>query len=126
MAFYFSLRDMVDKLTLRTVRNWEKTRDMSDKNMGVYRNFISCKYDGSFHVKIRDNAVSQRINRSDITVITFTGDQRPEFILSEYRKLDAMEKLFLTSKTYSGGEPLMVHSTDTLRGEMFLNLIAFH
>jgi hypothetical protein len=72
--------------------------------MGSYSKFISWKYDTTFHVKIRDNDVSQRINRCGITIIIFTGDNDLEFILSEYRKRDAVEKMFMSSKTYSGGD----------------------
>ncbi len=75
-------------------------------------------------MKVRDNAVSQRVNRCGITVITFTGDHDAEYILSQYRKRDAVEKLFMSSKTFTGGEPLRVHGMDTLQGEMFVNLIA--
>ena len=64
------------------------------------------------------------MNRCGITVITFTGDHDAKYILSEHRKRDAVEKLFMLSKTFTGGEPLRVHSMDALRGEMFANLIA--
>ena len=91
--------------------------------MGPYRNFISFRYDGSFFIRIRDNAVSERVNRCGITVITFTGDHDAEYTLSEYRKRDAVEKLFMSSKTFTGGEPVRVHGMDALRREMFVNLI---
>ena len=123
-VFYSSLKERMDRLSSRTVRKWEKPRDVCDDIMGPYRNFISFRYDGSFHIRIRDNAVSQRVNRCGITVITFTGDHDAEYVLSEYRKRDAVEKLFMSSKTFTGGEPLRVHGMDALRGEMFVNLIA--
>ncbi len=75
-AFYSSLKERIDRLSSRTVRKWEKTNEVCDDIMGPYRNFISFRYDNSFHVKIKDNAVSQRINRCGITVLTFTGDHR--------------------------------------------------
>ena len=80
-VFYSSLKERMDRLSSRTVRKWEKPRDVSDDIMGPYRNFISFWYDGSFHIRIRDNAVSQRVNRCGITVITFTGDHDGEYIL---------------------------------------------
>ena len=123
-VFYSSLKERMDRLSSRTVRKWEKPRDVCDDIMGPYRNFISFRYDGSFHIRIRDNAVSQRVNRCGITVITFTGDHNAEYVLSEYRKRDAVEKLFMSSKTFTGGEPLRVHGIDALRGEMFVNLIS--
>ena len=85
--------------------------------------FISWRHDGSFHVRVRDNAVSQRVNRCGITIITFTGDHDAQYVLSEYKKRDSVEKLFLSSKTFAGGEPLRDHGMETLRGEMFVNLI---
>ncbi|MGP6238841.1 IS1634 family transposase [Cuniculiplasma sp. SKW4] len=123
-VFYSSLKERMDRFSTRTVRKWEKPGDVCDDIMGPYRNFISFRYDGSFHIRIRDNAVSQRVNRCGITVITFTGDHDSEYVLSEYRKRDAVEKLFMSSKTFTGGEPLRVHGMDALRGEMFVNLIA--
>ena len=123
-VFYSSLKERMDRLSSHTVRKWEKPRDVCDDIMGPYRNFISFRYDGSFHIRIRDNAVSQRVNRCGITVITFTGDHNAEYVLSEYRKRDAVEKLFMSSKTFTGGEPLRVHGIDALRGEMFVNLIS--
>ncbi len=42
---------------------------------------------------------------------------------SEYKKRDSVEKLFLSSKSFAGGEPLRNHGMETLRGEMFVNLI---
>ena len=102
-VFYSSLKERMDRLSSRTVRKWEKPRDVCDDTMGPYRNFISFRYDGSFHIRIRDNVVSQRVNRCGITVITFTGDHDAEYILSEYRKRDAVEKQFMSSKTFTGG-----------------------
>ena len=112
------------RLSSRTVRKWEKPNDVCDDIMGPYRNFLSFRYDGSFHIRRRDNAVSQGVSRRGITVITFTGDHDAEYTLSEYRKRDAVEKLFMSSKTFTGGEPVRVHSMDALRVEMFVNPIA--
>lgn len=123
-VFYSSLKERMDRLSSRTVRKWEKPRDVCDDTMGPYTNFISFRYDGSFFIRIRDNAVSQRVNRCGITVITFTGDHDAEYTLSEYRKRDAVEKLFMSSKTFTGGEPVRVHGRDALGVEMFVNLIA--
>ena len=62
-AFYSSLKERMDRLSSRTLRKWETPGDVCDEIMGPYRNFISFRYDGSFHVRVRDNAVSQRLNR---------------------------------------------------------------
>ena len=73
---------------------------------------------------ISDTAVSQRLDRYNITVITFIGDHNAYFVLSGYRRMNAVETLFMSSSTFTGGEPLKVHGMDALRGEMFVNLIA--
>ena len=122
-VFYSSLKERMDRLSSRTVRKWEKPRDVCDGTMDPYRNFISFRYDGSFFIRIRDNAVSQRVNRCGIIVITFTGDHDAEYTLSEYRKRDAVEKLFMSSKTFTVGEPVRVHGMYALIREMFVNLI---
>ena len=123
-VFYSSLKERIDMLSSYIVKKWEKPKDVCDDIMGPYRNFTSFRYDGSFHIKIRDNAISQRINRCGITIIVFTGDHDAEYVLSEYRKRDAVEKLFMSSKTFSLGNKLRVHGRDALRGEMFVNLIS--
>ncbi|MGC8645561.1 MAG: IS1634 family transposase [Thermoplasmata archaeon] len=124
LAFYSALQDRIDKLSTRRVRRWERPRDVCEEIMGPYANFISWRYDSSFHIKVRDNAVSQRVNRCGITIIAFTGDHDAQYILSEYRKRDSLEKMFPSPKTFAGGEPLRVQSMDALRGHMFVNLIA--
>ena len=123
VSFYSALHDRMDQLSRRKVRRWEKPREIAGEIMGPYLSFISWKHDGSFHVRVRDNAVSQRVNRCGITIITFTGDHDAQYVLSEYKKRDSVEKLFLSSKSFAGGEPLRDHGMETLRGEMFVNLI---
>lgn len=124
ISFYSALQERIERISSRSVRKWERPREVCEEIMGQYVRFISWKYDGSFHVNVRDNAVSQRVNRCGITIITFTGDHDAPYVLSEYRKRDSVEKLFLSSKTFTGGEPLRVHSMETLKGHMFVNLIA--
>ncbi len=45
-VFYSSLKERIDMLPSRTVRRWEKPRDVCDDIMGPYRNFIFFRYDG--------------------------------------------------------------------------------
>ncbi len=123
-SFYSALYDRIERMRKRSVRKWEKPSDIVEEIMGPYRNFIFWKYNGSFIVRIKENAVSQRINRSGIVIIAFTGDHDASHVLMEYRKRDSVEKLFLASKSFIGAEPLRVHSMETLRGLMFVNLIA--
>ncbi|MEM0134947.1 MAG: hypothetical protein QXU18_06940 [Thermoplasmatales archaeon] len=123
IAIYPNLQERMEKLSRRDMRKWEKPSDIVDDIMGPYRSFISWKYDGMFHLNVRDNAISQRMNRCGITIIIYAGDHDASYVLSAYRKRDSMEKLFLLSKSYSGGEPLRVHNMETLSGHLFVNLI---
>ena len=123
-VFYSSLKERMDRHYSRNIRKWEKPRDVCDYIIDPYRNFISFQYGGSYHIRIRDNAVLQRVNRCGITVRTFSSDHDVEYMLSECRKRDAVERLFISSKTFTEGEPLRVHGMDALRGEMLVNLIA--
>ena len=86
--------------------------------------FIMCLNELRFQLWIRDTAVSQRLSRYNITVITFIGDHNAYFVLSGYRRMNAVETLFMSSRAFTGGEPLRVHGMDALRGELFVNLIA--
>ena len=42
----------------------------------------------------------------------------------QYRKRDSVEKLFLSSKSFLGAEPLRVHGLETLRGNLFVNMVS--
>ena len=66
----------------------------------------------------------QYINRWGITIIAFTGDYTTEYVLSQYRKRNAVEKLFKRSKTFTGGEPVKVHGMNAPMGERFVDPIA--
>lgn len=123
IAFYSALQERMERLSGRSVRKWEKPLKVVNDIMGPYRQFISWKYNGTFQLKVRDSSVSQRINRCGITIIVYTGDLDAPYVLSEYRKRDSVEKLFLSSKSFAGGEPLRVHGIETLYGHLFVNLI---
>ena len=41
-----------------------------------------------------------------------------------YRKRDSVEKLFLSSKSFLGAEPLRVHGLEALRGTLFVNIVS--
>ncbi|MHB8395585.1 MAG: IS1634 family transposase [Thermoplasmataceae archaeon] len=123
-SFYSSLHSRVETLRNRKARKWEKPSDIVDEVMSGYRNFISWRYSDGFILKMKENTISQRVNRCGITIIAFTGDHDACEILDEYRKRDSVEKMFIASKSFTGAEPLRVHSLETLRGELFVNLIA--
>ena len=46
------------------------------------------------------------------------------YVLSECRKRNSVEKLFLSSMSFSDGEPLRVHDMETLNGHLFVKLIS--
>ena len=117
-VFYSSLKERMGSLSSRTLMKWVKPSEVSDDLMDQYRNFLPSRYDGSFSVRVRDNAVSQRVNRCGITIIAFTGDHAAEYMLSKYRKMDTVEKLFMSSMTFTGGEPVRVHGMDALRRDV--------
>ncbi len=126
-GFYLSLHERTESLKKRKVREYERPKYVAEEIMGQYMRFVSWKHSresGSFTVKMRENAVSQRVNRCGITIITSTGEHDPSDLLMQYRKRDSVEKLFLFSKSFLGSEPLRVHSTATLKGHLFVNMIA--
>ena len=45
-------------------------------------------------------------------------------VLTQYRKRDSVEKLFLSSKSFLGADPLRVHGMETLKGHMFVNIVS--
>ena len=42
----------------------------------------------------------------------------------QYRKRDSVEKLYLFSKSFLGAEPLRVHGLETLKGNLFVNIVS--
>lgn len=126
-AFYVSLHGKIENLRKRELREYEKPAYVVEEIMGGYLNFIRWKYDwnsNAFTVRIKENAVSQRVNRCGITINAFTGEYDSADLLKQYRKRYSVEKLFLSSKSYPGAEPLRVHSLETLRGILFINIVA--
>ena len=55
------------------------------------------------------------MSRYGIMAITFAGNHNAEDVLSGYHKMDAVEKLFTSSKTFKRGEPVRVPGMDALR-----------
>ena len=101
-AFYLSLHGKIEHLRKRQLRRYEKPVYVAEEIMGGYLNFITWKYDrdsNTFTVRIKENAVSQRVNRCGITIIAFTGEYDSADLLMQYRKRDSVEKLFLSSKS---------------------------
>lgn len=123
-AFYSSLYARIDRIKDRKIRKYERIKEIAAEIMGPYLHFISWKYEDKFIVNIREKAVSQRVNRCGITILTFLGDFNSVDALTMYRERDSVEKLFLNSKSFLGAEPLRVHGMDTLKGHLFVNLIA--
>ncbi len=124
ISFYSSLHGRIERLKSRKLNKWENPYNVVNDIMSSYRSYISWKYSSGFNIKVKENAVSQRVNRCGITVITYTGEYDATTILERYRKRDSVEKLFLSSKSFLGAEPLRVHSMETLRGVLFLNLVS--
>ena len=126
-AFYLTLHGKIEHLRKRQLRRYEKPVYVVEEIMGGYLNFITWKYDrdsNTFTVRIKENAVSQRVNRCGITIIAFTGEYDPTDLLMQYRKRDSVEKLFLSWKSFLGAEPLRVHGLETLRGNLFVNIVS--
>ena len=127
LEYPYSRKSMFLECDENDVREYEKPAYVVEEIMGGYLNFIRWKYDwnsNAFTVRIKENAVSQRVNRCGITINAFTGEYDSADLLKQYRKRYSVEKLFLSSKSYPGAEPLRVHSLETLRGILFVNIVA--
>lgn len=123
----FTQRLMNVKATLesKAVQNWRSHRSVFEKIAGRLKNYLVYEFkDGRYKVSFKDNAVSQRINRMGMYILTYKGDFTADECLQAYRERDVVEKGFDQLKNDVKKIPLGVKKDQTLRGLLFIYFIA--
>jgi len=108
-----------------SIQNWKSHRSVFEKLAGSLENYLSYEFkDGRYKVWFNDNAVSRRVNRMDMYLITYKGSFGADECLLTYRERDVVEKGFDQLKNDVKKIPLSVKKDQTLRGLLFIYFIA--
>ena len=107
------------------IQNWKNHRSVFEKTAGSLENYLSYEFkDGKYKVWFKDNAVSRRINRMGVYLLTYKGNFGADECLLTYRERDVVEKGFDQLKNDVKKIPLGVKKDDTLRGLLFIYFVA--
>ena len=123
--FYIRLHDLKQKLERLKIPRWRKPDDFFKEWAGKFSNYFSWHVQGNqFVVEIRNNAVSQRVNRMGKQIILSHGPLDWKECLTVYRERDYIEKTFRTLKQDLQVIPLNVKKESTMKGFLFVTFIS--
>ena len=95
-----------------------------EKARGFGNFFESNVIDNRFDVTIKQNAVTQRMNKMGKYILFYSGDFDWLKCLSFYRERDEIEKSFKALKNEIDILPLNTHSEKTTRGFIFIAFLS--
>jgi len=113
-----------DLLKARLHKNSNPHAVFKDKAQG-FGNFFDWKViDNRFDVAIKQNAVTQRMNKMGKYILFYSGDFDWMKCLSLYREREEIEKSFKALKNEIDILPLNTHSEKTTRGFIFIAFLS--
>lgn len=122
-SFYkrlYEVKEALEKLEPKQRGIKERIEEIA----GAYKNYLSISVSGAgLKVKIRKNAVSQRLNRMGMFVLLYRGQISWQECLSIYRSKDIVEKGFEILKNDLEVRTPQVKKESTLRGLLFVCFI---
>jgi len=111
-------------LKVRLKKNSNPQVVFKEKARG-FGNFFECNVvDNRFDVSIKQNAVTQRMNKMGKYILFYSGDFDWLKCLSLYRERDEIEKSFKALKNEIDILPLNTHSEKTTRGFIFIAFLS--
>ena len=123
--FYSRLHTVMECLKNRKLKDWEKPVQVFEnisKEVSGYLHWRVQK--GRFEVNVKDNAVSQRVNRMGFTVILQRGNHSWDEALGWTRERDAIEKMFKQLKNDIEATPVRAHKTEVTKGWIFITFLS--
>ncbi|MEM4308037.1 MAG: IS1634 family transposase [Thermoplasmata archaeon] len=124
-TFYKRLHNIVERLRNVRLMEWMKPEEVVEEIAGELKQYIEVKVKNfRYEVKIKRNAVLQRINRIGKFILVHSEEFTWDECLSHYRGKDIVEKGFEILKNHIGTLPLNVHKDTTLRGLLFICFLA--
>lgn len=122
-SFYkrlYSIKEQVERLK---ITNGVRTKALEImESLSSY--FSLTITDNQIKVQIKEKAVSRRLNKKGIFLIARNGDYAWDTCLSAYKEKELIERSFNILKNDLEFTTPQVHKDSTLKGLMFINLIA--
>lgn len=118
---YIRIHDLKQKIETIRVPRWRNPDEVFKEWAGNMENFFSWTLaDDHFIVTIKNNAVSQRINRMGKQIIFSVGTMDWKECRTCYRERDGIEKAFRTLKQDIQVMPLNAKKESSMRGFLFI------
>jgi transposase len=122
-SFYkrlFHLKEQIERLKVdRGIR-----RKIADITQGLENYFSIHIHQGQLQVEIKEKAVARRLNRKGIYLIAYHGNYSWDTCLTMYKEKELIEKSFNFLKNDLEFTTPHIHKDSTLKGLMFISLIA--
>lgn len=123
-AFYIRLHDVKEKIEKTKITGLKNAKQVFYERAKAMASFYSWEIvDDHFKVKIKKNAVSQRINRMGKFFLFYNGELDWTECLTIYRERDVVEKGFKTMKNDIQSLPLNTKKDSTTKGFLFVCFI---
>jgi len=124
-TFYHKLHDLKARLERFELKKWMKPYHVFHEMCMGYAQYFTWKLvEGRFQVKIKKNAVAQRVNKMGLYIL-FTNDELTwDECLSTYKSRDLVEKGFDILKNDLEARPLNIQKESTLKGLLFVNFLS--
>lgn len=124
-SFYTHLYDAVEKLKKARPKNWRKPETVVHEVTKGYGRFLSWNFnDGQFEVSIKQNAVTQWLNRMGRFILFYSGEMDWLSCLTLYRERETVEKCFLKMMNDLDTIPPYDRKDNTVRGYLFMVFLA--
>ena len=95
------------------------------KYAGKFKPYLSWKVvDGRFVITVKENAVSQRVNKMGLFILIYSGDLSWDECLSLYRSRELVELAFDIIKNDLEIMPINVKKRESLLGLMFISFLS--
>jgi transposase len=122
--FYQKLREMGRYLEEFNLKAYMKPNQVFERYAGKLKSYLSWKViDGRFVITMKDDAVSQRVNRMGLFILLYEGDLTWDECLSLYRSRDSVERSFDMPKNDLDIMPVNVKKRESLWGLLFISFL---
>ena len=123
--FYQKIHETVRYLEEFNLKPYMKPKLVFERYAGQFKSYLSWKVvDGRFVITIKDNAVSQRVNKMGLFILLYEGDFTWDECLSLYRSRDLVERSFDMLKNDLDVMPLNIKKRESLCGLMFISFLS--
>lgn len=122
-SFYrrlYSIQEQIERLKVN--KSW---RVKATEIMGELSSYFELRIiDDKVDVEIKEKAVSRRLNKRGLFLIAYNGEYSWDSCLSAYKEKELIERSFDILKNDLEFTTPQVHKDATLKGLMFINMIA--